>query len=88
MQAHVTLRERHSRHYQESAALRRTCNWTHPTRKVAVPKGGLALCDTHVGVQEDRRGAANHGTMYSAHNSYVQIANIDEALNSTPTQRE
>ena len=51
-------------------------------------KGGLALSDTHVGVQEDRRGAANHGTMYSAHNSYVQIANIDKALNSTPTERE
>ena len=53
-----------------------------------MPKGGLALCDTHVGVQEDRRGAANHGTMYSAHNGYVQIANIDKALNSTPTERE
>ena len=50
-------------------------------------KGGLALHNSPVGVQEDCSRTANRGAVHSAHGGHAQISHIKKALNRKWTWR-
>ena len=43
-------------------------------------EGRLTLCNPNVGVQEDRSGAANHGTVHGTYYRRLQVTQTDKAL--------